>query len=451
MRLRRPLSVVAAALLSFSTVSNFATLGWSQVTNPAAPLPPAPTQQPNPVNPTPQGSVAAGTQFSPPSFSNGAGAANPNPLGLPTPGTPPRAPRTSASTASNSTRSDSPFSPRLARAPFLLGDSFAPSIQILPGFGGTDPDDIHNQQAAILPQGGGATRAKIAENSAALPMDRLIFNYNHFHNAVDDFVESSHVDRYTLGFEKTFLDGMASVDVRLPLSANNDVTTTTFLRNGSEVGNLSVSLKALLTSDSTSAFVVGMTIDIPTGEDIQATLNRDSDPLSIIARNDAVHLAPFLGFLCAHDDLFTHQGFLQVDVPTNANAIQFSDASPALINTELLEQTLLYVDYSLSTLIYEAGRSTRSGHDIQRISGLTELHYTTTLEDSDAIQINTGLNTFRLTSLGNRLDVLNLTLGLQTVLNNGAQLRFGTVTPITDGDDRFFDFEVQAQINVPLR
>ncbi len=349
------------------------------------------------------------------------------------------------STANRSTRNNSPFSPRLARAPFLLGDSFAPSIQINSGL-----IPLHDEPSVLLPPGGGATRAKIAENSAALPMDRWIFNYNHFHNAVDDFDGDTHVDRYTFGFEKTCLDGLCSIDVRLPLVANNDILTPSFSRNGSEVGNLSVTFKGVLASDSVSAFAAGMSVDIPTGQDVSATLNLDTTPLSVVASNDAVHLAPFVGFLFAPGDLCTHQGFLQVDVPTNANAIQFSDASPAFVNTELLEQTLFYVDYSLSTLLHEASRGSRSGFDIRRINALTELHYTTTLEDSDTVVVNTGLNTFNLTSLGNRLDVVNLTLGLHTVMNNGTQFRLGTVTPITDGDDRFFDFEVQAQLNVPL-
>jgi hypothetical protein len=58
---------------------------------------------------------------------------------------------------------------------------------------------------------------------------------------------------------------------------------------------------------------------------------------------------------------------------------------------------------------------------------------------------------FQVTSAGNRLDVVNLTLGLHTELSNKAQLRLGAVAPITDDDDRFFDFEFQAQLNIMLR
>ena len=112
---------------------------------------------------------------------------------------------------------------------------------------------------------------------------------------------------------------------------------------------------------------------------------------------------------------------------------------------------MLYLDYSVSKSIYEAGRSRRGQNKIGRIAALAEFHYTTTLEDSDQISINTTLNNnFDLSSAGNRIDVLNCTFGLDTALSCGTHLRFGTVVPITDGDDRFFDIEFQAQLNVPF-
>jgi len=363
-----------------------------------------------------------------------------------------RRPTTAApvSTSRNSTRrGNSSFSPRLARAAPIMGDSFAQPLQIsIP----SDPlDTLEHGLGVLLPQGGGGTRGKIAENSATLPLDRLIFNYNHFHNALSDFNGQSNVDRFTLGFEKTFREGMFSVDVRLPLLANHDLSTPSFDRNGSEVGNLFVSLKALLTSDNDSAIVAGMTLDLPTADDVSVVLNRDVDPFFFSASNDAVHLAPYVGFLCAPRGGNTHQGFLQIDVPTGGNDLQFSDANTGATTVNLLEQTLLYVDYSFSKLLYTSPGKRRSNRcEIQQLTGLAELHYTTALEDSEVVQIDTGLNDFNVSNFGNRIDVVNLTLGVQTLFFGGTQLRLGTVSPITNEGDRFFDFEFQAQINVPL-
>ena len=95
-------------------------------------------------------------------------------------------------TSRNSNQNNSAFSPRLARAGPIMGDSFSPSLVI---------QDKFRLDGYGFPAGGGASRSKIAENSSSLPMDRLIFNYNHFHNAIDDtLTHSSNLDRFTLGF-----------------------------------------------------------------------------------------------------------------------------------------------------------------------------------------------------------------------------------------------------------
>jgi len=323
-----------------------------------------------------------------------------------------------------------------------MGDSIPPGLE----FTYTDTLlDVH-EHVTQIPGGGGATRRKIAENTGAFPVDRLIFNYNNFQGALESFNKTTNVDRYTVGFEKTFLSSLFSIDLRFPLLGNNDYDDPgLFSRSGSQVGNLSVSLKALLTSDDDSAIVAGLVVDTPTGGDSRVSLFDDT---FIKYDNDAVHLAPFLGFLCLQNSSTTHQGFIQVDVATNANGLRYSDtAGSPTVNTEFKEQTLLYLDYSLSKAVYYGDR----GSLLDRITAITEFHYTTTLEDSDVVSINNGLNNFDFTSAGNRIDVLNFTAGIDTALSNGAHVRFGTVIPITDSDDRFFDIEFQAQLNIPLR
>ncbi|NOZ40861.1 MAG: hypothetical protein GXP24_11630 [Planctomycetes bacterium] len=421
-------------MLTFIVVCGNGIAAWSQEANPSrAPTPAAPTTPTLQVGPSP---IDAATQ---PGFSE---ATDQNLLAPPRTNNRRPARTSPVSTSRNTSRYNSAFSPRLARAAPIMGDSFAPTLAF---------QDELGLAVNEFPQGGGATRSKIAENSSSLPMDRYIFNYNYFRNAIDDSpYSSSSVDRFTLGFEKTFLDQMMSVEVRMPFVADNDFVSTDFVRNGSDVGNLSVTLKGVLTSNADSLLAAGLTIDTPTGGGSVLTINNVVDQLIVDVSNDAVHLSPFLGFLYAPRGINTHQGFLQIDVPTNANAMQFRDVS-GVATTELLEQTLLYVDYSFSRQLYHAGRGAQSSHGIRRILGLAELHYTTTLEDSDVVLSGTTSNPlFEVTSAGNRLDVVNITLGLHTELNNGTQLRLGTVAPITNDDDRFFDFEFQAQLNIPL-
>lgn len=400
---------------------------------------PAQSEIKNPATPTPANQTAPTPQVGPDpveSAAGGAGAAAPNVL-APAVQSNRRPTRATPASSVRSNRNNNAYSPRLARAAPIMGDTLSPSLAL----GDIEPQEI--------PQAGGATRAKIAENSSSLPLDRLIFNYNHFHNAVDEGLAqpSSDLDRFTLGFERTFFDQMASIEVRMPFVADNDfVDPADFARNGSDVGNLSVTLKGVLTADQDSLIAAGMTIDTPTGGDTIFTDFISGDVIAI--GNDAVHLSPFLGFLCAPRSGRTHQGFLQVDVPTNGNNIVINGGGAGL-EEELLEQTLLYVDYSFSQELFNAGRSRRNNGnlEIQRILGLAEVHYTTTLEDSDVAFA--GVN--QISSFGNRIDVVNITLGLHTELKSGTQLRLGTVAPITDDDDRFFDFEFQAQLNVLLR
>ncbi|MGI9428930.1 MAG: hypothetical protein ACR2NM_09750, partial [Bythopirellula sp.] len=227
----------------------------------------------------------------------------------------------------------------------MLGDSLPPSFVFQDAFG------FHGNE---VPAGGGATRSKIAENSSSLPVDRVFFNYNHFHNGINDtLTQTSNIDRFTVGVEKTFLEEMMSIEVRFPFVTDNDFTQVGgFNRNGSDAGNLAVTLKGVLTSDSQSLIAAGLTIDTPTGGNTVVSDQGLADPLTVDISNDAVHLSPFLGFLCAPSRGISHQAFVQVDVPTNANEILFMDQSGGSNTTELLEQTLLYIDYQFAHDLY---------------------------------------------------------------------------------------------------
>lgn len=349
----------------------------------------------------------------------------------------------SASSSASSNRSNNSFSPRLARAAPIMGDSLSPTLTFDEN---TIDPMIEDNRVASFPTAGGATRRKIGENTGAFPTDRFIFNYNHFHNGIESFGEAGNIDRFTLGAEKTFLDGLFSVDVRLPLSGETDVDffdpgrNGRFARNGSEIGNVSFNIKMLLTSDEDSAWVGGLVVDTPTGGAVVADLLGSQLKFG----NDALHLAPFIGFLYLQGDDVNHQGFVQVDVATNGNKFTYNDGQ--IVTADFMEQTLLYVDYSLSKAIYNGNRA----DTVERISLLTEFHYTTTLEDSDVVVINTNNSAFTLASDGNRIDVLNFTAGIDTRLSCGTNIRFGTVVPLTDDDDRFFDIEFLAQVNIAL-
>ncbi len=90
-------------------------------------------------------------------------------------------------------------------APAMLGDFFGGNF----GFSSFD--------TATLAVAGGIRNFKIAENVSPMPQDRVFFNYNHFHNAVEDINGRAYsLDRFTFGGEKSFADQLFSLEARLP-------------------------------------------------------------------------------------------------------------------------------------------------------------------------------------------------------------------------------------------
>lgn len=340
----------------------------------------------------------------------------------------------------------SPFSEQLDSLPYMFGDSFAQGAQLL------IDDGVLITAVADLAIAGGSRRVKIAENNKALPEDRVFVFYNHFHNAItaNDFTvglgDTISVERFTLGFEKTFFQQSMSVDVRLPVTNGYTFATPAFSNfavAGSEAGNLAIQLKFLLASSYSSSLVAGMGIDLPTGADV---FGRDFFGTFYMLKNEAVHLSPFIGASYIPTPRTFHQAFVQVDIASDGNSIHL--VSPFIPPIGVLnEQNLLYVDYEFGTWLYrncDPGRYRLSG-----LASVIELHYTSTLDDADVVvgSIPFGSN-FTFTNLSNRMDVLNLTAGLHGEFANGASARIGGVVPLRSDDNRFFDAEIQASVNI---
>ena len=319
---------------------------------------------------------------------------------------------------------------RLASVPNMFGDSVGYTLQVC-DFSGCGMVDI--------PPPGGGHRAKISENDKAMPMDRVFFSYNHFHNALDTLgpgptVRSFPIDQYTIGAEKTFREGLWSVELRLPLNSIPQYAGPSFTVGYGEAGNLAVTLKRLLLLTETTAVAAGLGIDTPTGSDTYG--QGVASPYRLF--NDAVHLSPFLGFLTAPNERFFCEGFLQVDVATNGNRVVFASQDLGALS----EQTLLYADLSVGYWLY------RNPHAclITGLASVVEYHYTTTLQDADIVSGGDGSQVLRFGNMHNRLDVSNVTAGLHTELGQ-TTVRVAGVFPLNEDSDRFFDAEVQVSIN----
>lgn len=323
---------------------------------------------------------------------------------------------------------------RLASMPNMFGDSIGLGEQIY------DFDYENNNGYGILvdvPPAGGSRHVKIAENNKALPMDRVYFEYHHFQNALQSggpWGRTFSIDRYTLGLEKTFRDGLWSAEFRMPFGGAYSYTVPGLGVEGAEVGNLAITLKRLLYSTSSTSVAGGLGIGVPTGGDITGQTWGGDYALY----NDAVHLSPWLGFLRAPNDRLFYQGFLQVDVATNGNRV---DLDGSRIGT-LCDQTLMFVDLETGYWLYRDPYA----RCLNGLASILELHYTTTLQDADVVSGSDGFQSLTFTNMYNRVDVLNLTVGLHAEMGKTA-LGVGAVFPLSTSTNRTFDAEVQMFLN----
>lgn len=243
---------------------------------------------------------------------------------------------------------------------------------------------------------------KVAENNSAVPRDRFTFRYNYFKNALQvnglqpspelgprirqDFgapfrqfhtvqpaSKSYSVHLYTLGLEKTFLDNMASIEVRVPfartIDSNLNLVSGDYLFDvpntvpliqptpgrtlgdaDTEMQDMNVILKTIIAQDAYRRWVVsaGLGVTIPTGEDLNATVVdysndvpgdpgdavfvRQPNQFAFDQRTRQFHidnstwgLSPFLAAAATPSDRTFFNGFVQVDCPVNSSDWTFRE------------------------------------------------------------------------------------------------------------------------------
>ena len=317
--------------------------------------------------------------------------------------------------------------------PDMIGDFFGGGYEygVFAGGGTT---------AAIA---GGDRRFKWSENNSPFPRNRFFFNYHHFENAVRDVNGlSDKVDRFTFGLEKTFLDGLTSVELRTPFAS----TVSTLQREldpettSAEFGNISLAVKLLLLRRQCFAAAMGLGIVFPNGDD--AEIIDPAGASQVVFGNDAVHIQPFMGLYYSPNDILFMQFFTQLDFDANGNDFTLPTTSRFLptpgpaVSGVLQEQTLLFLDYSMGVWLYR-GHCDRL---IEGVAPMVELHYSTTLEDRDE-----GAFGFMFVP-ENRRDVLNITGGVLFQLSSLSSLKVAGVAPLREeGGDRMFDAEFGIQ------
>lgn len=336
---------------------------------------------------------------------------------------------------------------RVSRAPNMFGDTLPPLVSL--GVGGDQGTGQLTQDTLYTAPLGGGGSFNASENNTALPTDRVYFIYNAFYNAASTTVNgdpnfflpvqrSIDLHRYLIGFEKTFLDGNVSIDVRMPFFSGFDFNSFGVLSDSGNIGNLTMYMKGLLYSNETSAVASGLGIGLPTGSDLQTTAPFAQERVTI--RNDAVSLMPFMAATLSPNENWFIQSFAQINFAASGNQVVNQDGLVGIYN----EQHLGQIDLGVGRwLWHDATRPYVSG-----LAGVMELHYTSTLQDTDTVELpEFNFLSGNLSNAANRVDLLNLTSGLHLELGPMSSLRVGAVVPLRNAPERVFDSELQVSFN----
>jgi hypothetical protein len=326
--------------------------------------------------------------------------------------------------------------------PYMVGDFFSSGGQMFLAplyIGG--PEQI----LAELPNAGGSLRVKISENNSPIPRDRVFYAFNDFFNAIPTYSQGNltsvmDVERHTPGFEKTFWDGLGSIELRTPVAytQNSKVSLDgTGPLKDTEFGNIAVAAKFLAWRSDEWAWAIGTGVNIPTASDAEIYIDGQRQ---FTIKNESTHILPYVGFLWQPADLFYIQGFLQVDVAANGNTIEQQGTRVGV----LTDQTLLYADISIGYwLFYNPEASFLMG-----ITPTIEFHYTSTMQNADIVTAGSSLGAVGFGNVYNQLAITNVTAGAHFWFGPRSVFTFAGAFPLsTREQDRMFDAEFIAQFN----
>jgi hypothetical protein len=364
----------------------------------------------------------------------------------------PSAPPAAATPASDSEFAFSGLSdvtaPTNGDAPYMIGDFFIGSGQIV--FVG-QPDSAANLKTGVVgqvPSAGGSGRAKISDDNCVFPEDRVFFYYNYFDNAILIPSPSPHaldVNRYTPGFEKTFWDHNASIEMRIPFAGTqaSDVNLGGGKDEDLEFGDLELVLKFLLWKGDYFAAAGGLGFNAPTAAPVRVFENAASATPLFTIDNDAFHLLPYFGVLYTPSENLFVQTFVEFDIDTNGNEVKLPIPNGDV--GTLRDQNLLQVDVQTGLWLWREPNA----RWITGLAPTVEYHYTTTINNAKFVTVQSPIGPFVLGNQANRVDIHNLTLGVEMLLGSHSTLNIAGVVPLDKptSDNRQFDAEYFVQFN----
>jgi hypothetical protein len=291
----------------------------------------------------------------------------------------------------------------------------------------------------LFPNPGGGSvvgLTKISDGNNPLPRDRIIFDYDYFANATLT-PSGVAVNRFSPGFEWTFFQQRASLEVRVPFAStlSSDILATGVTNtNRVELGDVHFTLKALAYRSEVLNVAVGLGIDAPTASDVRLLQSDGTTVLKI--HNNSVVLTPYFAYLWTPNDRVFFQNWYQVAMDSNGDLVDANLNMKGLQTVgRITQQSLLEIDAQLGYWLY---RSSNSSSLINAVAPYIELHYNSTIGNADTVQAGSlmvGLE-------NSHFDELNIGAGFLTQINNRFLLSVGAVAPLKGHDDRSFDWQL---------
>ncbi|MEM8733398.1 MAG: hypothetical protein AAGG44_04205 [Planctomycetota bacterium] len=335
----------------------------------------------------------------------------------------------------------------LLQTPEMFGDFRRPgtSLTFFPvnhssGTSGAIETDDDDAIAGIdFPSAQAFSGMRVSENNVALPQDRIWTSYHHFNNAFNLPTGNLDLDRFILGFEKTFNGGSSSIEVRLPIAGSLDpvdATGNTAFAGGS-FGNLGLIYKRVLLANADRVIAAGLRVETPTGSQWHSS---DSSGAEFSFAPRAVYLTPFIGALREYDDIWFVNSFLQLDIATGGDRLRASlNGNPAQ-DFFIDQPPLLQIDVGGGVWLVTPSQQSVG------LALLSEIHVATALADDDSFAVDPnfgGANVF-VEDVPIR-NVVNLTNGLHIQFSELFSVRTAFSVPLLE--DRIFDSEFMVQIN----
>ncbi len=335
----------------------------------------------------------------------------------------------------------------LASAPRMFGHYYGASGQLMDrsvGNAGVPQKPL----IVDLPMGGGASPLQITDNNTPLPQSRSFFSFNHFENALR--MQNGNqpvflpVDQYTMGIERTFMDGISSWQLQLPITGGFDTPGSQGVSSG-QIGNLGFISKTAIWRSDYAILSAGLGLELPTGASVQGR----SLTSRYQVRNSSTTVLPFVGFMALPTDATFIQGFLTASVPANGNEfVVFPPGGGPARNAGIYNaQTRLHLDLAGGLWFYQ----NPGGGGITGMAFVGEVHYVAATQTGDFVNFTSfdqsSPTIVQIGNFANQQTVTNFTAGIHTVWNDRFQFRVAGAVPLAQRPNRGFDGEVIVQVN----